>query len=256
MKILVIIRAVVDNNTMPQISLDTQQIDTRALKISINSYDERAVEAAVKLKRQLADTSTMSGTISVLAIGSNTETILRASLARGADDAFQVNCPPADDDLSLARIIEFCIKHRQIATPDLILLGHQSTDTDTLFLAPMLAQLLDYSLATDIYKIIIGDTINFVFNNGDTGVLEHQMVLSVSHMINTPSFLKLPDIIAAKKKPLNIIEIPTEHYQQLADDLLSIEKVHYPDNKRDCKFIQYDELLSLLKLHQQENGNG
>lgn len=252
MKILVIIRAIVDNNTMPQISLDTQQIDTRYLKISINSYDERAVEEAVKLKRLLADGTT----VSVLAIGNNTETILRNSLARGADEAFQVNCPSIDDDLSLARIIEFCIKHSQIATPDVILLGCQSTDTDTLFLAPMLANLINYSLATDIYKIIIGDKINFVFNNGDTGVLENQMVLSVSHTINTPSFLKLPDIIAAKKKPLNIIDLPTEHYQQLADNLLSIEKVQYPDNKRDCKFIQYDELLSLLKLQQQENSNG
>lgn len=252
MKILVIIRAVVDNNTMPQISLDTQQIDTRYLKISINSYDERAVEEAVKLKRQLADGTT----VSVLAIGNNTETILRNSLARGADEAFQVHCPPADDDLSLARIIQFCIKHHQIVAPDLILLGYQSTDTDTLFLAPMLANLLDYSLATDIYKIIIGDKINFVFNNGDTGILENQMVLSVSHTINTPSFLKLPDIIAAKKKPLNIIDITTEHYQQLTDDLLSIKKVQYPNNKRDCKFIQYDELLSLLKLQQQENCNG
>lgn len=239
MNILVIARTIIDTNTTPQINI-ANSLDLQHAKLNINSYDERAVIEAVKYKKQFAPTAT----IYVCGIGNNSENIIRTAIARGGDEGIQIIVEDTDDDLKIAKYIKSAIIDNLIPLPDVIFLGVESTDTNNIFLPTMLSKLLKFKNIFNISKIEYLDNEVVAFNEQDMQYnISLQSIISVAHIINTPGFLKLPDIMAAKKKVINKISLST-----VSSNAINIEKAYYPENTRQCKYLNYEELLKLLKL--------
>ncbi len=240
MNILVMARAVVDNNTTPQINIDNY-IDLQHAKLSINSYDERAIVEAVKYKNQKAP----NAKIYICGIGENIENIIRIGLARGADEGIQIMLEDTDDDLKIAKCIETSILNDLIEKPDIIFLGVESTNTNSNFLPTMLSKLLNFKNIFNITKIEYLENNVLALNSyGMQYDINLQSVISVAHTINTPGFLKLPEIMAAKKKAIHKI---SAFSSQVSSNEINIEKAYYPENTRECKYLNYEELLKLLK---------
>ena len=247
MNILVITRSALDSDN-PQISSDGKNIDLQYAKIITNPYDERALEATVKLKQQ----STDDITVNTVAIGNNSESLLRNSLARGADDGFYISSDNFYlDDMIIAKAITHSIKTGQIPSPDLIITGLQSTDTNTTFLAPIIARLLNYTCYQAIKKINVCDgnqdqksKIEVHCNNDCIYQITGNSVISVDYCISTLSFLKLPKIMAAKKKKLH--QLDSIQQLQNLEPSYHINNISNIKKQRECIMVEPLELLSLL----------
>jgi electron transfer flavoprotein beta subunit len=240
MNILVITRAVIDNNTTPQINIDNS-IDLQHAKLSINSYDERAIIEAVKYKNQHAPFAK----IYICGIGSKSENIIRIGLARGGDEGIQIMQEDTDDDLTIAKYIKNATLENLISNPDIIFLGLESTNSNNNFLPTMLSKLFNFKNIFNINRIEYCENNVIALNAyGINYNISSQSVISVAHTVNTPSFLKLPEVMAAKKKSIHKISVMAA--QDLNNEII-IEKAYYPENKRKCQYLNYDELLKLLK---------
>jgi electron transfer flavoprotein beta subunit len=245
MNILVIVRSIVDVNTIPQISTNNL-LDLQHAKFNINSYDERAVIESIKYKNYAAT----NAKIFICGFGSNIENIVRNCLARGADEGLYLDIKNADNDLVIANLLVNAIGQNKIPKPDIIFLGVESTNTNNTSLPTMLALLLDFNNIFNIDKInYIHNTVIAINNNNINYKVELNSVISVSHNINTPGFLKLPEIMQAKKKPITKIALTNE---LIINNDIIINDAYYPNNSRVCKYLNMDELLQLLQTVQQE----
>jgi electron transfer flavoprotein beta subunit len=202
-RILVGIKRVVDYNIRIRVKPDGSGVITEGVKQSINPFDEIALEEALRLKEKgLADE------VVVASIGpAEVQNQLRTALAMGADRALLVNSP-ALEPLDAAKTFLKLIEREQ---PFLVLLGKQAIDDDNNQTGQMLAGLWDRPQATFASRIELRDNTARVTREVDAGLetieVELPAVVTVDLRLNEPRYVKLPDIIKAKKKPLDTLEL-------------------------------------------------
>ena len=205
MKILVPIKRVLDYNIKPRIKSDNSDIDLSNVKMSMNPFDEIAVEQAVQLKEQGLATE-----IVVVSIGvSQCTDILRAGLAMGADRAIHIMCEQSHiEPLSVAKILAQLCKTEN---PDLVICGKQAIDDDYNQTGQMLAGLLNWSQATFASEMTFHNDKIHVKREIDGGLetlaISKPAVITTDLRLNTPRYASLPNIMKAKQKPLSTMPI-------------------------------------------------
>ncbi len=198
-KILVGLKRVVDYNVRVQVKSDGSGVETSGVKMSINPFDEIALEEALQIKERGDATEVI-----VVSIGSSeAQQQLRTGLAMGADRAILIESDDPVDTLSVARVFK-ALADREEA--DLVILGKQAIDGDNSQTGPMLAAIWGRPQATFASEIVFdGDTAK-VTREVDVGLetieIDLPAVITVDLRLNEPRYVKLPDIMKAKKKPL------------------------------------------------------
>lgn len=199
MKVLVAVKRVVDFNVKVRVKADGSGVDIDNVKMSMNPFDEIAVEEAVRLKEGGAINE-----IVAVSIGEKKcEDTLRTALAMGADRAIHVQSDIELDSRAIAKILHQISLAEQ---PQIILLGKQAIDDDANQTAQRLAALLNAPQATFASKVQLGTDEVLVTREIDGGeetlALQLPAVISTDLRLNEPRFVKLPNLMAAKKKPL------------------------------------------------------
>jgi electron transfer flavoprotein beta subunit len=204
MKILVGIKRVVDYNVRVRVLSDGSGVDTDGVKMSVNPFDEIALEEALRIR----EAGNADEVIVVSAGGDECQQQLRTGLAMGADRAIQIQTPESLQPLSLARAFLKIIEREQ---PGLVILGKQAIDDDNSQTAQMLAALWDRPQATFASKMVLNGNSVSVTREVDAGLetieVDLPAVISVDLRMNEPRFVKLPDIMKAKRKPLDVIPL-------------------------------------------------
>jgi len=201
MKILVAVKRVIDYNVKVRVKADRSDVDLANVKMALNPFCEIAVEQAVRLKEQGIATEVL-----VVSIGNKScEEQLRTALALGADRALRIDTESAPDALSVARLLA---KVAEAEQPDLILLGKQSIDSDNNQTGQMLAALLDRPQATFASEVKIDGKTLQVTREVDGGLQTLNVtlpaVVTTDLRLNEPRYASLPNIMKAKKKPLEV----------------------------------------------------
>jgi electron transfer flavoprotein beta subunit len=204
MKILVAYKRVVDYNVRIQVKPDGSGVVTEGVKLSANPFDEIALEEALRIReRGLADE------VVAVSMGPiDAQTQLRTALAMGADRAILVQCDIAIEPLDAARVfLQLATREQPLA----VLLGKQAIDDDNNQTGQMLAALWDRPQATFASRIELTDGVARVTREVDAGLevveVDLPAVLTVDLRLNEPRYVKLPDIMKAKKKPLEILPL-------------------------------------------------
>ncbi|MGJ8667981.1 MAG: electron transfer flavoprotein subunit beta/FixA family protein [Oceanococcus sp.] len=204
MKALVPIKRVVDYNVRIRVKSDGTGVDLNGVKMSVNPFDEIANEAALQLKEAGAITEVVVVTIGT----AKAEDQLRSELARGADRGIHVVTDEEVQPLQAARILAELVKRENA---DLVIAGKQAIDDDANQTPQMLATLLDWPQATFASDIKIDGGKATVAREVDAGseTLEVDLpaVISADLRLNEPRFIKLPDIMKAKRKPMEKLEL-------------------------------------------------
>ncbi len=203
-KILVGLKRVVDYNVRVRVKPDGTGVVTEGVKMSINPFDEIALEEALRIKEKGGATEVI-----VASIGpADTQQQLRTGLAMGADRAILVQSDGAIEPLAAAQIF---LKLVEKESPNIVLLGKQGIDDDNNQTGQMLAALWNRPQATFASKIEIDGTTAKVTREVDAGLetieVDLPAVLTSDLRLNEPRYVKLPDIMKAKKKPLETIAI-------------------------------------------------
>ena len=204
MKILVGIKRVVDYNVRVRVKSDGSGVDTDGVKMSINPFDEIALEEALRIR----EAGNAEEVIVVSMGGNECQQQLRTGLAMGADRAIQIDSAENLQPLTVARAFLKIIEQEQ---PGLVILGKQAIDDDNSQTGQMLAALWDRPQATFASAMTLaGDTIT-VTREVDAGLetieVDMPAVITVDLRLNEPRFVKLPDIMKAKRKPLDVISL-------------------------------------------------
>lgn len=203
MKVLVTVKRVLDYNIKARVKADQSDVDLSNVKMSINPFDEIAVEEAVRLKEAGHVTE-----IIVASIGTNaSQETIRTALALGADRGILIETTDAIQPLMAAKIIQKLVEKEN---PDLVIMGKQAIDDDANQTGQMLAGLLDWSQGTFISKLELKDKQAIVTREVDGGleILQCTLpaVLTTDLRLNVPRYPKLPNIMKAKQKPLETIK--------------------------------------------------
>jgi electron transfer flavoprotein beta subunit len=202
MKILVGIKRVVDYNVRIRVKSDGSGVDTDGVKMSINPFDEIALEEALRIRE-----AGLAEEVIVVSLGGNAcQQQLRTGLAMGADRAIQIDSDENQQPLTVARAF---LKIAEKEQAGLVLLGKQAIDDDNSQTAQMMAALWDRPQATFASGMTLtGNTVSVV-REVDAGLetieVDLPAVISVDLRLNEPRFVKLPDIMKAKRKPLEVI---------------------------------------------------
>jgi len=204
MKILVGIKRVVDYNVRIRVRSDGSGVDTDGVKMSINPFDEIALEQALRI-REAGDAEE----VIVVSLGGNEcQQQLRTGLAMGADRAIQVDTAENLQPLTIARTFLKLVEKEQ---PGLVILGKQAIDGDNSQTGQMLAALWDRPQATFASGLELSGNTATVVREVDAGLetieVDLPAVMSVDLRLNEPRFVKLPDIMKAKRKPLEVIPL-------------------------------------------------
>ena len=199
MKALVAVKRVVDYNVKVRVKADGSDVDIGNVKMSMNPFDEIAVEEAVRLK----EAGKVSEIVAVSLGGKKCEDTLRTALAMGADRAVHVEIEAALEPLAVAKLLKAVADKEQ---PQILLLGKQAIDDDANQTAQMLAALMNAPQGTFAGKLEIDGSEAVVMREIDGGMetvaLKLPAVISADLRLNEPRYVKLPQIMQAKKKPL------------------------------------------------------
>lgn len=243
MKVLVSVKRVVDYNVRIQIKPDGSGVVTDGVKHSMNPFDEIAMEEAMRLKEKGKVTEIVAVTIG----GAKNEETLRTALAFGADRAIHIKEEGEVQPLTAARAFAAVIKKEDAK---LFLCGKQAIDDDANQTGQMVAGLLDIAQATFASKVEIDGGKATVTREIDAGleVLEVDLpaVISTDLRLNEPRYLKLPDIMKAKKKPIENVTF-ADLGVQVAPGLKTVKTTPPPTRSKGVMVKTVDELVSALK---------
>lgn len=203
-RILVGLKRVVDANVRVRVKSDGTGVETDGVKMSINPFDEIALEEALRIKERGE-----AGEVVVVSIGgSEVQQQLRTGLAMGADRAILVETSAAVDPLTSARIFLALVQKED---PGLVMLGKQAIDNDHNQTGQMLAALWERPQATFASAVKIAGNAATVTREVDAGLetieVDLPAVITTDLRLNEPRYVKLPDIMKAKKKPLDLIPL-------------------------------------------------
>jgi len=237
------VKRVVDYNVRVRVKPDNSGVATEGVKMSINPFDEIALEEALRIKeRGLADE------VVVVSIGpGDAQQQLRTALAMGADRAVLVQTDAVVAPLSVAKIFHKLIDKEQ---PFLVLLGKQAIDDDNGQTAQMLAAIWDRPQAVSCSKVEIADGKATITREVDAGLetleLDLPAVLSVDLRLNEPRYVKLPDIMKAKKKPLDTLGL-ADFAAADAPAFTTVKVEPPPQRQKGIMVKDVSELVDALK---------
>ncbi len=243
MKILVPVKRVVDYNVKVRVKSDNSGVELDNVKMSMNPFDEIAVEEALRLKEKGIATEVIAISIGV----SQVQETIRNALAMGADRGIFVEINQTLEPLNVAKIISSIAKKENI---DLIILGKQAIDDDMNATSQMVAALLNWPQATFASKIEIINKIAKVSREVDGGIENIEVnlpaVISTDLRLNEPRYASLPNIMKAKKKPIN--EIKINELNIVIRQRLDILKVEEPSKRQSGIMVKtIEELVDKLK---------
>lgn len=202
MKVLVAVKRVVDAYVKIRVKSDQTDIETANVKMSMNPFCEIAVEEAVRLKEK----GSISEIVAVSVGPQQTQETLRTALALGADRAIQVVTDVNTESLAVAKLLKAIVEKE---APDMVILGKQAIDTDNNQTGQMLAALLDWPQGTFASEVKLSDAGLEVVREIDGGLETVSMtlpaVVTTDLRLNEPRFASLPNIMKAKRKPLETI---------------------------------------------------
>ncbi len=204
MKVLVAVKRVVDYNVKVRVKADETGVELANVKMSMNPFDEIAVEEAVRIKE-----SGKAEEIVVVSLGvKQSQETIRNALALGADRGVLVESEAELQPLAVAKLLKAVIDREQ---PGLVILGKQAIDDDSNQVGQMLAALLGWPQGTFASKVVLEDGAVAVTREIDGGLetvkLQLPGVISTDLRLNEPRYAKLPNIMKAKKKPLEVIPV-------------------------------------------------
>jgi len=242
MKILVAVKRVIDFNVKPRVKMDGSGVDLANVKMSMNPFDEIAVEEAIRLKEK-----GVASEIVAVSIGpAKAQETLRTSLAMGADRAILVQTDEEVEPLAVAKILAKIAEEEQ---PQLVILGKQAIDDDNNATGQMLAALLGWPQGTFASKIEISDsaTVTREVDGGlETVKLNLPAVVTTDLRLNEPRYASLPNIMKAKSKPL-ATKTPDELGVDVARRIETLKVAEPPKRQAGDKVGSVDELVAKLK---------
>ena len=243
MKVLVPVKRVVDYNVKVRVKNDNSGVELDNVKMSMNPFDEIAVEEALRLKEKGLATEVIA-----ISIGkSQVQETIRNALAMGADSGIFVEANETLEPLNVAKIISSITTKEKF---DLILLGKQAIDDDMNATGQMTAALLGWAQATFASKVEINDNKAIVSREVDGGIENIEVnlpaVISTDLRLNEPRYASLPNIMKAKKKPIQQLSIQDLNIK--IGNRLNILKVDEPTKRQSGVMLQtVDELVEKLK---------
>ena len=248
MKILVPIKRVVDYNVKVRVKADQSGVELANVKMSVNPFDEIAVEEAVRLK----EAGKASEVIAVSIGPEKAQEQLRTAMAIGADRGILVKTDaPIDlggvEPLAVAKALKALVEKE---SPDLVIMGKQSIDDDSNQTGQMLSALLGWSQGTFASEVEIADGALNVTREVDGGLetisIKTPAVVTTDLRLNEPRYAKLPDIMKAKKKPLDVIE-PSEIGADFTPRMEIVKVTEPPKREGGIKVDSVDALIDKLK---------
>nr|WP_299380097.1 electron transfer flavoprotein subunit beta/FixA family protein [uncultured Halomonas sp.] len=243
MKVLVAVKRVIDYNVKIRVKTDHSDVDLTNVKMAMNPFCEIAVEEAVRLKEQGVATEVVAVSIGPKAAQEQ----LRTALALGADRAIHIETDERVESLAVAKLLKNVIDEEQ---PQLTILGKQAIDTDNNQTGQMLAALTGLPQGTFASKLEVQDDKLQITREIDGGLQRLELslpaIVTTDLRLNEPRYAKLPDIMKAKKKPLET-KSPADLGVEVASKI-SLLKVETPaERKGGIKVGSVDELVDKLK---------
>jgi electron transfer flavoprotein beta subunit len=242
MKVLVAVKRVIDFNVKPRVKMDGSGVDLANVKMSMNPFDEIAVEEAIRLKEKGVVTEIVAVSIGV----AKAQETLRTALAMGADRAILVQTEEEVEPLAVAKILAKIAAEEQ---PQLIILGKQAIDDDNNATGQMLAALLEWPQGTFASKVEVSDaaTVTREVDGGlETVKLKLPAVVTTDLRLNEPRYASLPNIMKAKSKPL-ATKSPGDYGVDVARRLETLKVVEPAKRQAGIKVASVDELVERLK---------
>ncbi|MBO9580508.1 MAG: electron transfer flavoprotein subunit beta/FixA family protein [Sphingobium sp.] len=243
MKILVPVKRVLDYNLKPRVKADGSGVDLANVKLSMNPFDEIAVEEAVRLKEKGVATEVIAVSIGE----AKAQETLRTALAMGADRAILVVHDGVAEPLAVAKILKAIAAEEQ---PGLVILGKQAIDDDSNQTGQMLAALLGWPQGTFASKVEVADDKVAVTREIDGGLetvsLKLPAIVTTDLRLNEPRYASLPNIMKAKSKPL-AQKTPADYGVDMAPRLTTLKVSEPPARKAGIKVKSVDELVARLK---------
>ena len=247
MKILVPVKRVVDYNVKVRVKADNTGVETANVKMSMNPFDEIALEEALRLKEKNIATEVVAVSIGTKAC----EETLRTALAMGADRAILVQTEAETQPLTVAKALAKIAATEQ---PRLMILGKQAIDDDYNQTGQMLAALLGWGQATFASQVTIADDTATVVREVDGGLetiaLPLPAIITTDLRLNEPRYATLPNIMKAKKKPLDVLD-PAALGVDFTPRLVTLKVEEPPKRKAGIKVATVDELVAKLKTEAQ-----
>ena len=243
MKVLVAVKRVVDYNVKVRVKSDGTGVDTAGVKMSMNPFDEIAVEEAVRLKEKGAATEIVAVSCGVTACGET----LRTAMAIGADRGVLVESEAELQPLAVAKLLKAVVDKEGA---QLVILGKQAIDDDSNQTGQMLAALLGWSQATFASKVELDGTQAKVTREVDGGLetiaVKLPAVITTDLRLNEPRYVTLPNIMKAKKKPLDTLK-PEELGVDVSPRLKTLKVAEPPKRGAGVKVPDVATLVARLK---------
>ena len=238
-KILVGLKRVVDYNVRVRVKSDGSGVETDGVKMSINPFDEIALEEALRIRER----GEANEVVVVSIGGTETQQQLRTGLAMGADRAILVETGDPLDSLMGAKVFYALVEREQ---PGLVILGKQAIDNDNNQTGQMLAAIWGRPQATFASELVLNGDKATVTREVDVGLetieVDLPAVVTVDLRLNEPRYVKLPDIMKAKKKPLDLVPLADLDVAPVA----SLNVISYEAPEQRQKGIMVDDAAALV----------
>lgn len=243
MKVLVPVKRVLDYNVKPRVKADGSGVDLANVKMSMNPFDEIAVEEAIRLKEKGVVTE-----IVAVSIGeAKSQETLRTALAMGADRAILITSEERVEPLGVAKLLAKVVEEE---APQLVILGKQAIDDDNNQTGQMLAALLGWAQGTFASKVEIEGDAAKVTREVDGGLetvsLKLPAIVTTDLRLNEPRYASLPNIMKAKSKPL-ANKTPADYGVDVSARLTTLKVVEPAKRSAGVKVADVDELVAKLK---------
>ena len=243
MKVLVAVKRVIDYNVKPRIKMDGSGVDLANVKMSMNPFDEIAVEEALRLREKGVATEVVAVSIGP----AKSQETLRTALAMGADRAIHVICEDEVEPLAVAKLLKAIAEEEQ---PGLFILGKQAIDDDSNQVGQMLGALLGWPQGTFASKVeITGNIVNVtreVDGGLETVALSGPAIVTTDLRLNEPRYASLPNIMKAKSKPL-AQKTAADYGVDISPRLETLKVVEPAKRSAGIKVSSVDELVERLK---------
>jgi len=242
-KVLVPVKRVIDYNVKVRVKADGSGVDLANVKMAMNPFDEIAVEEAIRLR----EAGIATEVVAVSCGSAACQETLRTAMALGADRAILVETDAELQPLAVAKLLKALAEKE---TPQLVILGKQAIDDDANQTGQMLAALLGWPQATFASKVVVADNKATVTREIDGGLetleLPLPAVITTDLRLNEPRYATLPNIMKAKKKPLDVVK-PADLGVDVAPRLATLKVVEPPKRQAGVKVADVAELVAKLK---------
>ncbi len=243
MKVLVAVKRVIDPNVKVRVKADQSGVETTNVKMAMNPFDEIGVEEAIRMR----EAGTVEEVIAVSIGAQQVQETIRTALAMGADRGIHVSTDETIQPLAAAKLLKAVVEKEQ---PQVVILGKQAVDDDAGQTGQMLAALLGWGQATFASKIVLGDGDAEVTREIDGGLevikAKLPMVATTDLRLNEPRYASLPNIMKAKKKPIEEMT-PADLGVDPAPRLTLVKVVEPPKRQAGIKVETVAELVDKLK---------